>query len=251
MFVAGDPDLAAGVLAEQHAVALPHVERVQLAIVVDASLADREHLALHRLLLGGVGDDEPALGLRFLVDAFHEDPVVQRSYVRHASMLLIGPAHAGQTGLKSNGRAPEWSRLHRMQLTSSDASGANCGGRLVKSTAGRWVKSRGSLCLIATSFSWRLLTIHLLINLSSEYLICLVYRAMALHCGRGEPRRGVPAQEEHRVRGEAQHGEAQRPGLPAGRSADGEAALATGGRRGHGQGRLERLSEPAREWEDP
>src|SRR5438093_9483138 len=137
MFVAGDPDLAAGVLAEQHAVALPHVERVQLAIVVDASLADREHLALHRLLLGGVGDDEPALGLRFLVDAFHEDPVVQRSYVRHASMLLIGPAHAGQTGLKSNGRAPEWSRLHRMQLTSSDASGAKCGGRLVKSNAVR------------------------------------------------------------------------------------------------------------------
>ena len=46
------------------------------------------------------------------------------------------PAHAGQTGLNSNGRAVEWSRLHRMQLTSSDESGAKCGGRLVKSSKG-------------------------------------------------------------------------------------------------------------------
>jgi len=82
--VTGDADLAAGVLAEQHAVALLHVERVQHAVFVDAALADREDLALHRLLLGGVGDDQPALGLRFLVDTFHEDPVVQRSYLHRA-----------------------------------------------------------------------------------------------------------------------------------------------------------------------
>ena len=65
----------------------------------------------------------------------------------------------------------------------------------MKSTPGRWVKSKSSFCFIAASFSWGLLTIHLLINLSSECLICLVYSATALHSGRGEPRRGVPAQE--------------------------------------------------------
>src|SRR5258705_6372157 len=136
MFVTGDPDLAAGVLAEQHAVALVHVERVHLAVFVDAALPNREHLALHRLLLGGVGNEETPLGLRFLVDAFHEDPVVQRSYVRHWSMLLIGPAHAGQTGLNSSGWDAEWSRRHRMQLTSSGASGANWKRRPVKFSEG-------------------------------------------------------------------------------------------------------------------
>jgi hypothetical protein len=66
-----------------------HVERVHLAFVVDAAVADREHLALHRLLLGGVGDDQTPLGLRFLVDAFHEDPVVQRSYLHRAISWLV------------------------------------------------------------------------------------------------------------------------------------------------------------------
>src|ERR1700752_379648 len=89
MFVAGDPNLAAGVLAEQHAVALVHVERVHLAFVIDAAVADREHLALHRLLPGGVGDDQTPLGLRFLADPFHEDPVVQRSYVHRVISWLV------------------------------------------------------------------------------------------------------------------------------------------------------------------
>jgi hypothetical protein len=58
-------------------------------------------------------------------------------------MLLIGPAHAGQMGLNSNGWAAEWSRPHRMQLTTSDASGANGEGRPVKSSEGWRVEIKG------------------------------------------------------------------------------------------------------------
>ena len=39
---------------------------------------DGEDLALHRLLLGGVGDDDPALGLLLLLDPPDGDAVVQR-----------------------------------------------------------------------------------------------------------------------------------------------------------------------------
>jgi hypothetical protein len=45
------------------AVALLHVERVHLAVVGHLALADRDHLALRRLLLRRVGDDDPALRL--------------------------------------------------------------------------------------------------------------------------------------------------------------------------------------------
>jgi hypothetical protein len=57
-------------------------------------------------------------------------------------MLLIAPAHAAQTGLNSNGWAAEWSRLHRMQLTSSGDSGANRERRPPKSSEGWGVKIR-------------------------------------------------------------------------------------------------------------
>src|SRR5918994_887827 len=59
-----DLDLGAGPLAEQHAVADLEAHRDQVALVVAGARADGEDLALHRLLLGGVGDDDPALGPR-------------------------------------------------------------------------------------------------------------------------------------------------------------------------------------------
>ena len=58
-----DLDLGAGVLAEQDAVARLHVERADLAVLEDLAVADGDDLALDRLLLGGVGDDDAALGL--------------------------------------------------------------------------------------------------------------------------------------------------------------------------------------------
>src|SRR5262245_32633527 len=74
-----DVDLGARVLVEEDAVALLHVERLQLAVFGHLPLADRDHLALLGLLLGGVGDDDAALGLGFLVDALHEDSVLERT----------------------------------------------------------------------------------------------------------------------------------------------------------------------------
>src|SRR5215470_7360934 len=53
-----DLDLGARPLAEQHAVARLDVERMQLAILATRARPDGDDLALHRLLLGGVGDDD-------------------------------------------------------------------------------------------------------------------------------------------------------------------------------------------------
>src|SRR3954466_8253586 len=44
-------DFLAGVLAEEDGVAFLHVERRDLAVLLDLALADRDDLALHRLFL--------------------------------------------------------------------------------------------------------------------------------------------------------------------------------------------------------
>src|SRR5215207_7054655 len=69
--------LGARPLAEQDAVAGLHVERAELALVVQRAGADGDHLALLRLLLGGVGDDDAAGRLLFRCDAADQDAVVQ------------------------------------------------------------------------------------------------------------------------------------------------------------------------------
>src|SRR5215217_5346085 len=76
--VAVELDLGAGPLAEQHAVAGLDAHRRQLALLAAGTRADRQDLALHRLLLGGVRDDQPALGLRLFLDAPDHDAIVQR-----------------------------------------------------------------------------------------------------------------------------------------------------------------------------
>src|SRR5262249_9574604 len=57
VFDAVQLDLAARVLAEQHPVALLHVERQDLAVLALAG-PDGDHLTLLGLLLGGVGNDD-------------------------------------------------------------------------------------------------------------------------------------------------------------------------------------------------
>src|SRR4029077_12414116 len=63
VFLAVDLDLRSGVLAEQDLVADLDVERRQLAVVVHLALADGDDLAVLRLLLGGIRNDDAALGL--------------------------------------------------------------------------------------------------------------------------------------------------------------------------------------------
>src|SRR5262249_18670420 len=76
-FLAVDLDLGARPLAEQHLVAGLHVHRDQLAALVASARADRDHLALLRLLLRAVGDDDAAGGLLLGLDATHDHAVVQ------------------------------------------------------------------------------------------------------------------------------------------------------------------------------
>src|SRR4051794_31588276 len=66
-------------LAEQHAVPGLDVELDEHALLVPCSGPGGDHLALHRLFLDRVGDDDPALGLLVRGDAADDDPVVQRA----------------------------------------------------------------------------------------------------------------------------------------------------------------------------
>src|SRR3954449_8243605 len=77
--VAVELDLGAGPLAEQHPVAGLDAHRRQVALVAAGTRADGQDLALHGLFLGGVGDDQPALGLRLFLDTLDDDAVVQRT----------------------------------------------------------------------------------------------------------------------------------------------------------------------------
>src|SRR6266540_1880073 len=75
-------DLAAGILAEQHAIPRLDVERGLLAVLVDRALANREDFAFLRLLLRAVGDDETAAADFSLVNPLDQDAVVERVQCR-------------------------------------------------------------------------------------------------------------------------------------------------------------------------
>src|SRR5271170_158362 len=74
-----DLDLGARPLAEQHAVPDLYVEVVQFAVFAAGPRPVGEDLALHRLFPCGVGDDDAASALFFLLDATHEYAILQRS----------------------------------------------------------------------------------------------------------------------------------------------------------------------------
>src|SRR6185295_13863305 len=95
-----DGDLGAGILAEQDAIAFLQVELVQLSVVVDLPLTDRHDLAFLRFLFGGIGDDDPARGLFFFLDALHDYPVLQRTNVHDffASLLRVPWPPLGRGG---------------------------------------------------------------------------------------------------------------------------------------------------------
>src|SRR5262249_31627660 len=79
VLLAVDLDLGARVLADEDLVALLDLERLHLAVVEDLAVTDGDDLGLERLLLGGVGDEEPASSLLLLGEALGENAVVQRS----------------------------------------------------------------------------------------------------------------------------------------------------------------------------
>src|ERR1044072_9254886 len=90
VLLAVELDLGAAVLAEEHAVALLHVEPDAGAVVLALALADGDDLALLRLLLRRVRDDDPAAHLLALFDALDDHAVVQWFDVgSHNAPLLV------------------------------------------------------------------------------------------------------------------------------------------------------------------
>jgi hypothetical protein len=75
--LAVDLHLGAGPLAEQHAVTGLDVDRDQLALLIPAARTRGDDLALLRLLLCGIGNDDASGGLLLGIDAAHEHAVVQ------------------------------------------------------------------------------------------------------------------------------------------------------------------------------
>src|SRR4029450_182786 len=72
-------DLAPGVLAEQDPVPRLHVERDLLAGLGHLAGADRDHLALLGLFLGGVGDDDAPVLLVPFRETLDENAVMERA----------------------------------------------------------------------------------------------------------------------------------------------------------------------------
>src|ERR687885_1502827 len=71
-------DLRAAVLGVEDLVALRDVEGdALLAVLVPLAVADREDLALLRLLLRGVGEDDPGRGRLLLLDRLDDQPIAQ------------------------------------------------------------------------------------------------------------------------------------------------------------------------------
>src|SRR5260221_5236545 len=79
-------DLGARPFAEQHAVTSLYVQRDQLAVFAAGAGAHRNHLTLHRLFLGRVGDDDTARGLFLRFHAANDHTVMQRTE-SHVNLL--------------------------------------------------------------------------------------------------------------------------------------------------------------------
>src|SRR5205809_3631994 len=87
VLLAVDLDVRAGVLAEEDLVTGLDVEGNLGSVLEDLAVADGDDLALLGLLLGGVGDDDPALDRFLLFDALDDQAVVKWTNF-HAKCLL-------------------------------------------------------------------------------------------------------------------------------------------------------------------
>src|SRR6202047_4747326 len=90
-------DLRARPFAEQNLVAGLDIERCELAAFIAATGPHGDDLAFLRLLLGGIGDDDPTLGLFLAFEASDHDAVVQRTKVHvfwfPSAPLAASPFH--------------------------------------------------------------------------------------------------------------------------------------------------------------
>src|SRR5271166_812800 len=82
-------DLGSRPFAEQDAVPDFQIDWDQLAALIPPAGADGNHFAFLRLLLGGVGDDDPPLGFFFRIDALDNDTIVQRAKFHERPPLAV------------------------------------------------------------------------------------------------------------------------------------------------------------------
>ena len=87
-FLTIDLDFGAGPLAEQHLVALLDVERRQLTGLVAPAGPYGDDLALLRLLLGGVRNDDAGLRLLLAFEATDDDAVMQGTELHVSASYL-------------------------------------------------------------------------------------------------------------------------------------------------------------------
>ena len=73
---------------EQDAIANLDVDRDELAALVAAAGSNGDDLALLRLLLGGVGNDDATSGLRLGIDSLDDNAVVKRSEFNWCSLTF-------------------------------------------------------------------------------------------------------------------------------------------------------------------
>src|SRR4051812_34426595 len=74
-----DLDLAAAVLAEQHAVAGLDLRSDDLAVLVALARADGDDLGLDRFFLRGVRDEQTTGGLGFFFETLDQNAIVERT----------------------------------------------------------------------------------------------------------------------------------------------------------------------------
>src|SRR5450432_3291475 len=85
-----DLDVIARVFAEEDLVAGLDLELAQRAVLLNLSIAHGDHHSLHRLLLGGVGDVQTAGGLALLLEALHENTIVEGTNLHSFCSLMSG-----------------------------------------------------------------------------------------------------------------------------------------------------------------
>src|SRR5438034_3928701 len=90
-----DFDLGARPFPEQDAIADPNVDRDELAALVAAAGSNGDDLALLRLLLGGVGNDDATSGLRFGIDSLDCNTVVTRSEFHRCPPTVLSEKSGG------------------------------------------------------------------------------------------------------------------------------------------------------------
>src|SRR5215469_14160182 len=72
-------DLGIRPFSEQHSIADFDIQRMQFSVIAPRTRPSGNDLAFHWLFLGGIGDDDAALGLLLLLDAADENAVLQWS----------------------------------------------------------------------------------------------------------------------------------------------------------------------------